>query len=99
MKEIFIKIIGYILKKIILYLGPVFIKIGQLLAYDYPILNELICLRDKCPPLNNLEINYYINKYPYLNINKEYLAAGSVAVVYKGILDNKYIAIKIKRPI
>ena len=92
------KLIGNILKNIFIYLGPIYIKIGQIIALDYPILNNLYKLQNKCPKLNEKQVLYYQNKYKNLNIQKECLASGSIAVVHIGNYNNNKIAIKMKRP-
>ena len=37
----FTDIAGRILKNIFIFMGPIYIKLGQLLSYEYPILNKL----------------------------------------------------------
>ena len=91
-------LIGYCIKHLFIFLGPIYIKIGQLLSYDYPVLKNLQTLQNKCPELNSTEIYHFQTKYPHLTISNKSIAAGSVSVVHTGILNNKVIAIKIKRP-
>ena len=98
MYQFFLNLIGFLLKKILIYLGPIYIKLGQLLSYDYPIFKNLQTLQNKCPELNSKEINYFQNKYPNLNISDQCFAAGSVSVVHTGFIENTIVAIKIKRP-
>ena len=98
MYQFFLNLIGFLLKKILIYLGPIYIKLGQLLSYDYPIFKNLQTLQNKCPGLNSKEINYFQNKYPNLNISDQCFAAGSVSVVHTGFIENTIVAIKIKRP-
>ena len=81
MCQFFFNLIGFLLKSIVIYLGPIYIKLGQLLSYDYPILKNLQTLQNKCPGLNSKEINYFQSKYPNLNISDHCFAAGSVSVV------------------
>ena len=98
MYEYFYNLIGLFIKNLFILLGPIYIKIGQLLSYDYPILKNLQTLQNKCPDLNSNEIIYFQTKYPHLSISSKSIAAGSVSVVHTGLLDNKIVAIKIKRP-
>ena len=82
MYHFFLNLIGILFKNILIYLGPIYIKLGQLLSYDYPIFKNLQTLQNKCPELNSKEINYFQNKYPNLNISDQCFAAGSVSVVH-----------------
>ncbi len=98
MKNLFYRTFGKIIKNIFIFLGPIYIKIGQILSYDYPILNQLYTLQNDCPPLGNKTIKEIQEKYKLLNITDKQIAAGSIAVVHLGKLNNKSIVIKIKRP-
>ena len=91
-------LIGITITKLFIFLGPVYIKLGQLLSYNYPILDQLHTLQNDCPGLTQKEIKYYKEKYNYLNIEENHIAAGSISVVHTGIYKDKKIAIKIKRP-
>lgn len=94
----FAELLGIFLKNIFIFLGPIYIKLGQLLSYNYPILNELYILQNNCPPLSQSEISYFQKKYTYLNICNTQIASGSIAVVHQGIYKDKEIVIKMKRP-
>ena len=98
MFHFFFNLILFLFKKILIYLGPIYIKLGQLLSYDYPIFKNLQTLQNKCPGLNSKEISYFQSKYPNLNISNHCFAAGSVSVVHTGFIENTVVAIKIKRP-
>ena len=87
-----------LLKQIFLFLGPVYIKIGQLLSCDYPLFNELYTLQNDCPSLTKKQINYFQNKYIDLNISDTPIATGSISVVHLGHYKGNKVAIKIKRP-
>ena len=94
----FYNILGKFLKLLLIYLGPLYIKLGQILCYQFPILKELFVLQNKCPSLSKKEIGYFQNKYPHLSIYDNPIATGSIAVVHKGLLNGKLVAVKIKRP-
>lgn len=91
-------LLGNSIKKLFIFLGPIYIKIGQILSYDYPILNELYTLQNKCPDIKKEDLIKFQKKYPQLNISDNSIANGSIAVVHKGLYKEKEIAIKIKRP-
>lgn len=91
-------ITGTIIKKIFVFMGPIYIKFGQLLAYKYPIFNKFYELQNNCPGLSDKDFLYFRNKYKNLNIIPKKIAAGSISVVYLGEYKEKKIAIKIKRP-
>ena len=101
-KEKLYLLFGIILKNLFIFLGPIYIKIGQLLSYEYPILNQLYTLQNDCPKLTDNDIHSIQSKYPELNISENSIASGSIAVVHLGEikLNNqiKTICIKIKRP-
>lgn len=48
MYNIFNKVLGICIRNIFLLLGPIYIKLGQVMSYDYPILKELYTLQDNC---------------------------------------------------
>ena len=52
-------LIGITITKLFIFLGPVYIKLGQLLSYNYPILDQLHTLQNDCPWLTKKEIKYY----------------------------------------
>ena len=87
------------LKKYLENMGPVFIKIGQLVSTHPEWLNsyqyqQLSLLR------NNISIKNDITKYlkiNNLNINKEPISNGSIATVHLGKYNNNQVVVKIKR--
>ena len=99
-KNFLYKIVGIIIKNFFILLGPIYIKIGQLLSYEYPILNQLYSLQNKCPGISKYELKKIQNKYPELNISDNFIASGSIAVVHYGKINKNYqqICVKIKRP-
>ena len=97
-KKLMSYLLGNSIKKLFIFLGPIYIKIGQILSYDYPILNELYTLQNKCPDIKKEDLIKFQKKYPQLNISDNSIANGSIAVVHKGLYKEKEIAIKIKRP-
>lgn len=97
-RENFNNTFSKLLKKTFLFLGPVYIKIGQLLSCDYPLFNELYTLQNDCPSLTKKQINIFQNKYIDLNISDTPIATGSISVVHLGIYKGNKVAIKIKRP-
>lgn len=81
-------------------MGPVFIKIGQLISTHPEWLNnfqykELSLLRNNISVKN--DISKYINKNSNLKINKEEISNGSIATVHLGEYKEKKVVIKIKR--
>ena len=90
--------LGFLTVNFFIFLGPLYIKLGQLLSYNYPFFYQLHNLQNNCPGLKDEEIKYYLNKYSYLNIFPRHIAAGSISVVYTGLYKDKEIAIKVKRP-
>lgn len=91
-------LLGNSIKKLFIFFGPIYIKIGQILSYDYPILNELYTLQNKCPDIKKEDLIKFQKKYPQLNISDNSIANGSIAVVHKGTYKDKEVAIKIRRP-
>ena len=94
----FTDITGRIIKNIFIFMGPIYIKLGQLLSYEYPILNKLYELQNNCPGLNEKDFLYFQKKYNNLNIFPDKIASGSISVVYLGEYKDKKVAVKIKRP-
>lgn len=89
---------GYIIRNILITLGPIFVKFGQVLSYDYPILKDLYILQNDCGPLPSLYFDYIKKKYTEFDFEEEYISSGSIAVVYKATNKDKVLAIKVKRP-
>ena len=99
------------IKKILIKLGPTFIKVGQalstrpdLIRRDY--LDELIKLQDRLPPFDNQkaftilerEINCPIERV-YREISPQPVAAASLGQVYKAVLHTgEEVAVKVQRP-
>ncbi len=90
-------------------LGPIFIKLGQMLStrndlIPQDIANGLASLQDKVPPFSNVE-NVLNNYYGY-DLKKAFqqfdpipLASASIAQVHSAILhDGSKVAVKILRP-
>lgn len=77
--------------------GALYVKLAQNATllhdlFDKEILDELRSLQD------NVDVEYIRLKIPNIQYNPYPIAAGSIAQVYKGKLDNKYVAIKVVRP-
>lgn len=100
-----------VLKKILVDLGPVYVKLGQLLSTRPDILapayiDELSTLQDEVPPVAWGEIEVRIRqelKIPleqvFSQVNPIPVAAGSIAQVHRAMLrDGKEVAIKVQRP-
>jgi len=92
------KIIGVVIKNIFLLSGPIYIKLGQIMSYDYPILKELYSLQNDCGPLPTAYFNDIKQRYPHLAIRDDYMSSGSIAAVHKCIYNDKECIVKIKRP-
>lgn len=98
MYNIFNKVLGICIRNIFLLLGPIYIKLGQVMSYDYPILKELYTLQDNCGSLPRKYLCNIKESYPELSIEDNYLSSGSVAVVHKCYYNGMNCVVKIKRP-
>ncbi|WP_315790112.1 AarF/ABC1/UbiB kinase family protein [Fischerella sp. JS2] len=100
-----------VLKNILVDLGPVYIKLGQLLSTRPDLLSgsyieELSTLQDEVPPVAWSEIEVLIRqqlKQPleetFTTINPVPVAAGSIAQTHRAILkDGREVALKVQRP-
>lgn len=94
----FYELFGFIVRNILINLGPIFVKFGQILSYDYPILKDLYLLQNDCGDLPKYYFNYIKNKYNDLEFEDDYISSGSIAVVYKAYYKDKILAVKVKRP-
>ena len=91
-------------------LGPMFIKLGQLLStrtdiFDYEVSKELNKLTDNCAPVDFSYISDLINKElgakaerVLKNIEVTPLASASLAQVHRLNLDEEELVIKVQRP-
>ncbi|MEM7554257.1 MAG: AarF/ABC1/UbiB kinase family protein [Cyanobacteria bacterium P01_A01_bin.84] len=100
-----------VLKNILVDLGPVYIKLGQLLSTRPDLLgsayiDELSTLQDEVPPVPWSEIEVLIRKQlkspleeVFSSINPVPVAAGSIAQTHKALLkDGREVALKVQRP-
>ncbi|MFB2771348.1 ABC1 kinase family protein [Pelatocladus sp. BLCC-F211] len=100
-----------VLKNILVDLGPVYVKLGQLLSTRPDLLSasyieELSTLQDEVPPVSWSEIEVLIRqqlKQPleetFTTINPVAVAAGSIAQTHRAILkDGQEVALKVQRP-
>ncbi|BAZ66306.1 MAG: AarF/ABC1/UbiB kinase family protein [Pelatocladus maniniholoensis HA4357-MV3] len=100
-----------VLKNILVDLGPVYVKLGQLLSTRPDLLSgsyieELSTLQDEVPPVPWSEIEVLIRqqlKQPleetFISINPIAVAAGSIAQTHQAILkDGREVALKVQRP-
>ncbi|MDJ0795494.1 MAG: AarF/ABC1/UbiB kinase family protein [Calothrix sp. MO_167.B12] len=100
-----------VLKNILVDLGPVYIKLGQLLSTRPDLLNasyieELSTLQDEVPPVPWSDVELVIRQQlatsiseTFTTINPEPIAAGSIAQIHRATLTGgKEVALKIQRP-
>jgi len=100
-----------VLRNILIDLGPVYIKLGQLLSTRPDILpaayiEELSTLQDEVPPVSWAEIEVVVRKQlpqpleeTFSTINSIPVAAGSIAQVHRATLVNgREVALKVQRP-
>jgi len=100
-----------ILRNIMVDLGPVYIKMGQLLSTRPDVLSPsyiqaLSTLQGQVPPLGWAEIAPVISQEldqpleaVFASINPVAIAAGSIAQTHKGVLINgQVVALKVQRP-
>lgn len=100
-----------VLRNILVDLGPVYVKLGQLLSTRPDLLppdyiEALSTLQAKVPPVDWAEIETVIREsvsHPiedvFLTINPEPVAAGSIAQTHRATLkDGREVALKVQRP-
>ncbi|MFQ3616698.1 MAG: AarF/ABC1/UbiB kinase family protein [Cyanobacteriota bacterium] len=100
-----------VLRNILVDLGPVYVKLGQLLSTRPDLLppdyiEALSTLQAKVPPVEWAEIEAVIREsvsHPvedvFLTINPEPVAAGSIAQTHRATLkDGREVALKVQRP-
>ncbi|BAZ07446.1 ABC1 kinase family protein [Calothrix sp. NIES-3974] len=100
-----------VLKKILVDLGPVYVKLGQLLSTRPDILapayiDELSTLQDEVPAIPWSEIEVKIRQELKLPLDQVFskidpvaVAAGSIAQVHRAtLIDGREVALKIQRP-
>ena len=100
-----------VLKNILVDLGPVYIKLGQLLSTRPDLLNadyieELSTLQDEVPPIPWSDVEIVIRQQlqttiseTFTTINPEPIAAGSIAQIHRGtLMEGREVALKIQRP-
>ncbi len=100
-----------VLKNILVDLGPVYVKLGQLLSTRPDLLSasyieELSTLQDEVPPVPWSQIEVLIRqqlKQPleetFTSINPIAVAAGSIAQTHRATLkDGREVALKVQRP-
>lgn len=92
-------------------LGPTFIKVGQILAtrvdlFSEPFINEFGKLQDQAPPMDFAELLPQLEEDLggkveefFLEVDKEAIAAASLAQVHRAVLqDGTQVVLKIRRP-
>ncbi|WP_026734916.1 ABC1 kinase family protein [Fischerella sp. PCC 9605] len=100
-----------VLKNILVDLGPVYVKLGQLLSTRPDLLSaayieELSTLQDEVPPVAWAEVEVLIRKQlkqsleeTFTTINPVPVAAGSIAQTHRATLKNgREVALKVQRP-
>jgi ubiquinone biosynthesis protein len=100
-----------VLKNILVDLGPVYVKLGQLMSTRPDLLSaayieELSTLQDEVPPVAWADIEVVIRKqlkHPleetFAKINPVAVAAGSIAQTHRATLaDGREVALKVQRP-
>ncbi|QUY41506.1 AarF/ABC1/UbiB kinase family protein [Acaryochloris marina] len=100
-----------VLRNILVDLGPVYVKLGQLLStrpdiLPAPYIEALSTLQSKVPPVAWVEIKAVIQQQiaqelrsQFKEIDSTPVASGSIAQVHRAILANgQQVAIKVQRP-
>lgn len=100
-----------VLRNILVDLGPVYVKLGQLLStrpdiLPAPYIEALSTLQSEVPPVPWAEINVVIQQQitrelrtKFTEINTKPVASGSIAQVHRAVLANgQPVAVKIQRP-
>ena len=101
---------GQRLRDALTELGPVYIKLGQLLStrsdiFGASVASELALLQDHVPPARDFDVASFINSQQFDNqlelsqISEFPIASASIAQIYSGkLFDGKDIILKIVRP-
>lgn len=92
-------------------LGPTFVKFGQVLAGRVDLLpeqitRELAKLQDRVPPFSSQEVETILTHafpdpatFPFASVEKEALAAASIAQVHRArLITGEEVVIKVRRP-
>ncbi len=100
-----------VLKNILVDLGPVYVKLGQLLSTRPDLLSagyieELSTLQDEVPPVPWTDIEILIRKQlkrpleeTFSIVNPVPVAAGSIAQTHRAtLIDGREVALKVQRP-
>ncbi|MER3435308.1 MAG: ABC transporter [Leptolyngbya sp. ERB_1_1] len=100
-----------VLRNILVDLGPVYVKLGQLLSTRPDLLpaeyiDALSTLQAEVPPVDWLEVEVVLRKQfsqpieeVFASINYKPVAAGSIAQTHRAILkDGRAVALKVQRP-
>lgn len=100
-----------VLRNILVDLGPVYVKLGQLLSTRPDLLpadyiEELSTLQDEVPPVPWSQVEVLIRQQlespleeTFATINPQPVAAGSIAQTHKATLaDGREVAVKVQRP-
>ncbi|QLE55350.1 AarF/ABC1/UbiB kinase family protein [Nostoc sp. TCL26-01] len=100
-----------VLKNILIDLGPVYVKLGQLMSTRPDLLSaayieELSTLQDEVPPVPWAEIEIVIRKQlkrpleeTFSRVNPVPVAAGSIAQIHRAtLMDGREVAMKVQRP-
>lgn len=100
-----------VLRNILIELGPVYVKLGQLLSTRPDLLpgryvDTLTDLQAKVPPVPWSEVETLIRaeldrplETVFSNIDRNAVAAGSIGQVYRAVLiDGRSVALKVQRP-
>ena len=100
-----------VFRKILIELGPFYVKIGQLLSTRPDLLpteyiNALTALQAGVPPISWSEVEIIISQQlnkpitdVFKSIDPEAIAAGSIAQVHRGVLvSGEEVALKVQRP-
>lgn len=100
-----------VLRNILTDLGPVYVKLGQLLSTRPDLMppayiEELSSLQTTVPPVDPKEIEAYIRQHLgkppeelFERLDYQAIAAGSIAQTHKAVLkDGRQVAVKVQRP-
>lgn len=100
-----------VLRNILIDLGPVYVKLGQILSTRPDLLppeyiNELTALQAEVPPVSWEEVEVVIRQQVrspleevFKTINPQPVAAGSIAQTHRAtLIDGREVALKVQRP-